>query len=607
MFGARFDDLADDVSHVFTSPLRQIVATRIDEVVDAVTRASYEASLGHWVAGYVAYEAAPAFDSSLAVAVADGVEGTLAWFGVFADRRLVDPPERGAQATRGFSVSPWAQGWERERYDRAFHAVRNSIELGDTYQVNLTFPMHAEFVGDASCMYSDLVAAQRPPFAAYIWHDETHVVSVSPEQFFAVEDRRVTARPMKGTARRGRWLTEDETERRRLKDSEKDRAENLMIVDLLRNDIGRIAEFGSVRVDELFATEKYQTVWQMTSAISATLERDANLVDIFGALFPCGSVTGAPKVRSMQIIAELESMPRGVYCGAIGFIPPGDGVEGATFNVAIRTAVIDEIEGTATYGVGGGITWDSTSQGEYDEALAKARVLSARSASVELIETIRWDAEFFMLEEHLERLAESARYWDMQCDVDSLRKLLMDLESRMTGPTMVRVLASGDDDFSVSWSQAPVRFVLVPDPAEVPIVVRVDPTPLDSSDPRLFHKIADRKHFDDRRKRHSSFEDVLCVNEVGNITESTIANVAFLIDDTWVTPPITDGLLNGLLRMRLISEGAVKERSVSIPEAVDAEAVALISSVRGWRAAAIDPGSEEIRNGRDGATTGGSV
>ncbi len=605
MFGARFDDLADDVSYAFTSPLRQIVATRLDEVVDAVTRASHEASIGHWVAGYVAYEAAPAFDPSLAVA--DGEEGTLVWFGVFADRGSVDPPGPGAGADGDFSASPWAPSWDSDRYDRAFHAVRSFIESGETYQVNLTFPMHAEVSGDTNRMYADLVAAQRPPYAAHIWHDQTHVVSVSPEQFFAIENGRITARPMKGTARRGRWLNEDEAARRRLKNSEKDRAENIMIVDLLRNDIGRIAEFGSVRVDELFAVEKYQTVWQMTSEISATLERDVDLVDVFEALFPCGSVTGAPKVRSMEIIAGLESVPRGVYCGAIGFIPPGNGVEGATFNVAIRTAVVDETEGRATYGVGGGITWDSTSQGEYDEALAKARVLSTRSASVELIETIRWDTEFFMLECHLERLAESAQYWGMLLDVSSLRRLLTDIEPTMTGPTMVRLLASGDGDISVSSSEAPERFVLGPDPAEVPIVVHVDRTPLDSSDPRLFHKVADRKHFDDRRKRHGAFDDVLCVNEAGNITESTIANVAFLIDDAWVTPPTADGLLNGILRKRLISEGTVKERSVSISEAFDADAVALISSVRGWRAVLIDRGSDEPRNCSDGATTGGSV
>ena len=203
-------------------------------------------------------------------------------------------------------------------------------------------------------MYGNLVAAQQPRYAAHIWHDETHLLSVSPERFFAIIDGRITTRPMKGTSPRGRWEEEDQEMRKSLLDSEKDRAENLMIVDLLRNDVGRIASFGTVTVDELFTIEKYQTVWQMTSEISAALEDGVDLNGVFGALFPCGSVTGAPKARAMEIIADLEPSSRGIYCGAVGFIPPGDGINGASFNVAIRTAVIDETEGVARYGVGGG-------------------------------------------------------------------------------------------------------------------------------------------------------------------------------------------------------------------------------------------------------------
>jgi para-aminobenzoate synthetase/4-amino-4-deoxychorismate lyase len=392
---------------------------------------------------------------------------------------------------------------------------------------------------------------------------------------------------MKGTARRGRWTAEDDAKRRSLLGSEKDRAENLMIVDLLRNDLGRIAEFGSVRVDELFAMEKYQTVWQMTSEISATLQDGVGLGDVFRALFPCGSVTGAPKARSMGIIAELEDGPRGPYCGAVGFIPPGDGLDRASFNVAIRTVVIDEAEGIARYGVGGGITWDSNVESEYDEALTKARVLTGRSAHVELIETIRWDNGYVMLEEHLGRLARSADYWDMPCDVNSLRPMLSELEDTMSGPTKVRILASGEGQVSLSLSAAPERFPLRPGPADNPIRVCIDTVPLDSSDPRLFHKVADRTRFDERRKRNAGVDDVLCVNEHGNITESTIANVVFLIDGVWRTPPIGDGLLGGILRERLMLDGTLKEQSVSIHEALEAEAVALINSVRGWQPAVI--------------------
>jgi para-aminobenzoate synthetase/4-amino-4-deoxychorismate lyase len=342
-----------------------------------------------------------------------------------------------------------------------------------------------------------------------------------------------------------------------------------------------------VEVDELFTIEKYQTVWQMTSEISATLRDDADLEDVFAALFPCGSVTGAPKARSMEIIADLEEDHRGPYCGAVGFIPPGDGLEGASFNVAIRTAVVDESEGVARYNVGGAVTWDSNVGSEYEEALTKARVLTGGSADVELIETIRWDDGYVMLEEHLARLGDSAEYWGMSCDVNSLRPMLTELEGVMNGPTRVRVLASGEGRVALSLSAAPERFPLGPGPADEPIRVCIDRIPLDSSDPRLFHKVAERSRFDDRRKRNVGVDDVLCVNEHGDITESTIANATFLIDGIWRTPPITDGLLAGILREKLIMSGVLKEQSVSIPEALGAEAVALVNSVRGWQPAVI--------------------
>jgi para-aminobenzoate synthetase/4-amino-4-deoxychorismate lyase len=586
MFGARFDDAEATRSFALTDPLEEIAAAELSDVHGVLERASEASTRGMWVAGYVTYEAAPAFDAALTVNAPVG--GPLVWFGTFGARVEVEPPTANPTAERGYSVSRWVPAWDADRYATAFGEIQQHIAQGDTYQVNLTFPMNAAFSGLAQQMYSDLLAAQQPRYAAHVWHGDTHLLSVSPERFFAVSDGRITTRPMKGTAPRGRWIEEDELKRRSLLDSAKDRAENLMIVDLLRNDLGRIAEFGSVAVDELFTIEKYQTVWQMTSEISATLQAIVDLRTVFGALFPCGSVTGAPKARSMEIIANLEQDARGPYCGAVGFIPPGDGLDGASFNVAIRTAVIDESEGVARYGVGGAVTWDSDVDSEYDEALMKARVLTGRPADVELIESIRWENGYVMLEEHLARLSKSAAYWGMPCDVDSLRPMLSDLEDEMIGATKVRVLASGNGTVALSLSAAPERFPLGPGPVDQPIHVCIDRTPLDSTDPRLFHKVADRKPFDDRRKRNPGVDDVLCVNEHGNITESTIANSVFLIDGVWRTPPMTDGLLGGILRERLILEGTVKEQSVSISEALGAEAVALVNSVRGWQPAVLD-------------------
>ncbi|MDK1017984.1 MAG: aminodeoxychorismate synthase component I [Actinomycetota bacterium] len=580
MFGARFDDADSGRSFVLRDPHCEIVATELSDVTDAIERVSQEAAAGRWVAGYVAYEAAPAFDGALVVR--EDYDGPLVWFGVFGGTIDVDPPDTLPPDPLGYTASNWVPSFDRDRYGAAFAAVRRHIALGDSYQINLTFRMHATLSASADLLYASLVAAQHPRYAAHLWHGDTHIVSVSPEQFFSVRDMRVTTRPMKGTAPRGRWAAEDEARRLGLESSEKDRAENLMIVDLVRNDLGRIAEFGSVQVDELFKIEQYRTVWQMTSQVAAVLRPGIGLVDVFGALFPCGSVTGAPKARSMAIIAEQEPGPRGVYCGAVGFVPPGDGVEGASFNVAIRTAVVDQSGGSATYGVGGGVTWDSDADAEYDEALAKALVLTESGARVELLETIRWEDGYVLLEEHLERLRSSAAYWAVVCDVDLVRRALLESAESLRGPTRVSLVLSGSGAVSVALARAPERFSVGPGLAQEPVRVRIDLDPLDSSDPRLFHKLTDRGHFDDRRSRHRDVDDVLCVNEHGHVTESTIANVVFLVGGEWLTPPVADGLLPGILRSELLDAHTITERSVTIAEARVAEAVALINSVRGW-------------------------
>ncbi|MEN8041360.1 MAG: aminodeoxychorismate synthase component I [Actinomycetota bacterium] len=587
MYGARFDDAETGQSFELKGALRELVAEEVGDVRSVLRSVSEEAASGNWVAGYVAYEAAPAFDDALVVQ--SGLEGPLAWFGVFSERQEIEPPSLESSAPGSFSVSRWNPEWDAEQYAKAFGEVRRHIEVGESYQVNLTFHLRAAVSGPADLIYADLLLAQKPSYAAHLWHGDTHVLSVSPEQFFSVRDGRLATRPMKGTARRGRWAEEDAAIRDALSESSKDRAENLMIVDLLRNDLGRVAEFGSVNVDELLTLEKYGTVWQMTSQISADLRQEVELVDVFGALFPCGSVTGAPKGSSMKIISDLELAPRGVYCGAIGFVPPGDGINGSSFNVAIRTVEIDESEGVALYGVGGGITWASEADDEYAEAMTKARVLSERPMPLELIETIRWDDGWLLLDEHLARLSKSATYWDMPCEVDSLRPMLAEIETELSGPTRLRIVAYGEGKVSFSFDTAPERFALGPGPAEEPVRLRIDVDPLDPRNPRLFHKTTDRHHFDVRRKRHADVDDVLCVNNRGLVTESTISNVAFLINGAWFTPPMTDGLLPGVLRGKLIDDGVLTERSIPVADALAAEAVALLNSVRGWEPAVLEP------------------
>ncbi len=587
MFGARFDDAIAGNSFVLDDPIDELVALTIDDVIPTLERVRAASRAGYWVAGYVTYEAAAAFDEALVTHAGNGQP--LAWFGVFGSREGVDLP-RGAGPSDAYSVSGWTPSVSRRDYGERFDTVRSHIRHGDTYQINLTFPLTAAFAGDPAAFYQDLLDAQRPGYACHLHHGETHIVSSSPERFFAVADGRIVTSPMKGTARRGRWIEEDQAARDWLSVSDKDKAENLMIVDLVRNDLGRIARFGSVGVDNLFTIEGFRTVWQMTSTVSAELMPDVTLVDVFGALFPCGSVTGAPKPRSMAIIRDVEDTPRGVYCGAVGFIPPGDGLDGASFNVAIRTAVIDQSEGIATYGVGGGVTWYSDPDAEYDETVTKALVLARRSAPFGLIETMRWDPfeqePWVLLDGHLERLEASAEYFGFDVDRESV---VADLQAAVEGkgvPQRVRLTAT-DDGMTIECDDLAGRFSFGPSPETVVVSLAVDTAPIDTTDATTFHKTTNRRPYTVRKERHPEADDVILVNEAGFLTETSIANIAVKVGDVWITPPREDGLIAGVLRNHLVTTGTVKERSISLDDLRSSDAIAVLNSVRGWRGAVL--------------------
>jgi para-aminobenzoate synthetase/4-amino-4-deoxychorismate lyase len=585
MFGARFDDIISGRSFELVNGVDTLVARTPHEVLPVLAAAERAAQAGRWVAGYLAYEAASGLDTALAVKTS-GTE-ILAWFGLFDGCEDVSPAVHDPTVSDAYVVSQWRPGLGRDRYNEAFDSVQRHILDGDTYQVNLTFPLHAAFTGDPEVFYNDLVCAQQSRYAAHLWHGDTHVLSVSPEKFFTVSGRTIGTQPMKGTAPRGRTLDEDVAHRDALVASEKDVAENLMIVDLIRNDIGKLAVPGSVQTSDLFSVERYRTVWQMTSTVEATLRPDVTLPDVFLALFPCGSVTGAPKARSMEIIADLEVGPRGTYCGAVGFIPPGDGLDGASFNVAIRTVEIDDAEGVARYGVGGGVTWDSTAEAEFNEAVTKFEVLRFDVSPMALVESVRWDGGWRSLDDHLNRIEASARYWNFDFERDVVHRMLADVEPSLHGPSKVRIVSAPDGAVDITSGAAPRRWSKGPGPSVDPVRLSIDKEPIDDANPRTYHKTTDRRAVDVRLGRHPSSDDVLMVNRVGRITESSIANVAFLMDGEWFTPPIDDGLLGGVLRADLVGSEILVERSISIDDALNADAVALVSSVRGWRPAVI--------------------
>ncbi|MGZ8602358.1 MAG: aminodeoxychorismate synthase component I [Actinomycetota bacterium] len=584
MIEARFDDLTEaSDSFRLIGPVGVLEALRTDEVAGTIAAAEGAAARGMWVAGFVAYEAAPGLDPAMRVRERASDDPfarlPLAWFAMFEDRERTVLPEPQDGAVRGGSDA-WRPSADRASYDASIARIREHIAAGDTYQVNHTLRLRSRVEGDERGLYRDLCYAQRGAYAGYLNLGRYRVLSASPELFFRIDDGCVTTRPMKGTARRGRWSAEDDEVAAGLRGSVKDRAENAMIVDLLRNDMGRVARTGTVTWSDVFDLERYETVWQLTSTVSADLEATASLVDVFRALFPCGSVTGAPKVRTMEIIAELEDAPRGVYCGAVGFLaPPGSNAPSARFNVPIRTVVLDAETHVAEYGVGGGITWDSSAEGEYEETLAKAGVLRARRPRFELYETLRHDPGegFRHLDRHLRRLRESSAYFGFAFDEPAVVQALQQEASRFPDrPARLRV--SVDRQGRVDVGATP----LVTSPE--PVRVAVDRGhPVDHTDPMMFHKNSLRGVYEEARARHPDADEVLLVNDRGEITEATIANVAVSLDGRWVTPPLDAGLLPGVGREVALEEGWLVEGTVRPDDLRRADAIELLSDVRGRR------------------------
>jgi para-aminobenzoate synthetase/4-amino-4-deoxychorismate lyase len=580
---ARFDDLTGgQASFRLAEPIGVLAATRPSEVPEVVAAAEAAAARGAWVAGFLAYEAAPGFDATLRVrtpAPDDPFAALpLAWFAIFARREETVLPEPSSAAAP--ALLAWRATVGRERYEAAVAAIRERIAAGDTYQVNHTIRLRARLAGDPRGLYRDLCYAQRCAYAAYLDTGAFRICSASPELFFRIDGPTITTRPMKGTAPRGRLLAEDERVRARLTTSVKDRAENAMIVDLLRNDLGRIARPGSVRWNDVFEPERYETVWQLTSTVAADLEPGTDLVAVMRALFPSGSVTGAPKASTMGIIAELEDAPRGVYCGAVGYLaPPDAGDPRARFSVAIRTVVIEAATGIAEYGVGGGITWDSRAESEYEEIVAKARVLVARRPAFELLETVRHDpgVGFRHLERHLRRLRDSAGYFgyvfERERVVEAMERAVRRVPDR---PARVRVLL--DRRGRVRTGIAP----LAQAPGPVRLAIDRD-HPVDPRDELLYHKTSLRGRYDEARGRHPDADDVVLVNVHGEVTETTIGNLVVRLDGRWWTPPLDAGLLPGIERAALLDAGRIAERPITLAELEDAEALAVINSVRGWR------------------------
>lgn len=558
---------------LFRDPVRVLAATRAADVRPAL-RELERLTRDHRLhaVGWVSFEAGAAFG----LKVHPGLQQwPLVWFAFFD----VSSVSRTTlfEVTGDYTLGAVEPLVGRDAFRRGFNRIREHIGAGDSYQANFTFQTAASFCGDPRALFRDLVDAQRGRYSAFLTLGDIAVCSASPELFFELDGVAIRTRPMKGTAARGLTSRDDAEVRARLIASPKERAENVMIVDMMRNDLGRIAEVGSVSVPALFESERYPTLWQLTSQVVGTTS--ASLEEIFMALHPSASVTGAPKVRTMELLAGLETQPRGIYTGAIGHVPP-DG--NARFNVAIRTAVVDRTAGRIQFGVGSGIVWDSDADAEYDECLLKSAVLGRRAVVFDLLETLKWTdtAGFLLADRHLDRMAASADYFGIPWSRDSVYDALMSAVVGARGARRVRLLLGRDGAARVELGELT--------PLVAPLRVAFAQTPVSSADVWLHHKTTNRAVYDSARAAVPSVDDVVLWNEREEVTESTVANVVAEIDGARVTPPVSSGLLAGTFRAELLARGQIAERVIRREE-LRGVPLWLVNSVREWCRAELVP------------------
>lgn len=552
---------------VFKDPVEVLQTERLEDIPAIMEAIEAAIDKGFYAAGYLSYEAAPAFNP--AMKVKGSPEMPLVWFGIFDKVHIQG--ERFPE--KPYQVSEWRMASSKSLYKEGISRIKTAIEEGHTYQVNYTERLHADFTGSDRSFYRQLARNQQADYGAYLDLGKHRILSASPELFFRIKNGTIEAKPMKGTAKRGRTLTEDKANAEELLASEKEQAENLMIVDLLRNDMSRLAKKGTVQVSDLYKVETYPTVHQLTSTVKAELQDALTVLDWFKALFPCGSITGAPKVSTMEYIAALEQASRDVYCGAIGFITPE---KEAIFNVPIRTVVIDAEKQTARYGVGGGITWDSTSEGEYQELIAKAEVLTERRPEFQLLESLKLeDGKYPLIDYHMERMKNSAAYFYFPGNERKIRKQLKECAKKHPkGVYKVRLVLSKIGEITVEAQKiASIK---------EPVLCKLAIEPVNSQNPFLFHKTTHRQVYKQHESEVEGVFSVLLWNEHEQLTEFAIGNLVVEMNGRLYTPPIENGLLAGTYRQFLLDAGKIEEKEINKNDLEDCEAVWFINGVRGW-------------------------
>ncbi|HYH70767.1 MAG TPA: aminodeoxychorismate synthase component I [Methyloceanibacter sp.] len=570
-------------SLLYSDPVDVVAVSDPEDVEQGLDAIAAGVAEGLHAAGFFSYELGYCLEPRLRELLPKSRDVPLFWIGLFgAPQPLDDAATRAWLEANGGAeraqISDLNLSWSREEYARSFAEVLDYIGAGDVYQINLTLKYQFAFAGDPVALYAALRRKQRVAYGGMIATPDLHVLSFSPELFFRRDGKQIATRPMKGTAPRGRTPREDSRLKTWLAMDEKQRAENLMIVDLLRNDLGRVAKIGSVEVTDLFTVETYRSVHQMTSGVRAELRADMGLQETLRALFPCGSVTGAPKVRAMEIIRELEAAPRGVYTGSIGhFTPHGD----AQFNVGIRTVVLHG--GRGEMGIGSGVVADSKADSEFEECLLKAHFLTKADAPFELIETLRWERceGFHLLERHLARLQSSAVHFGYPYSREAVIAALMGEVSELQGETyLVRLLLAEEGTLTVTSTA-----IELPAKGTVWRFVISDQR-VDEKDPLFFHKTTRRQFYDremERQKSLTGCDEVIFLNKRGELTEGTRTTLFLELDGRLFTPALTCGLLPGTLREELLDlpRAAASEAIITPADLERADRIYLGNSVRG--------------------------
>ena len=549
--------------HLFTKPIKELKTRNLDQVETLLREVEAYQEHGFYAVGYVSYEAAPAFEKKFAVHPAPLMGEYLLYFTIHEKVETLPFPEDYEAVDL---PANWKEEVEAPAYQEAIKTIHHHIRQGDTYQVNYTVQLSQELKADPLAIYNRLVVEQKAHYNAFIQHDDVSILSISPELFFEQDDRLLTTRPMKGTTRRGLTNQADLKEASWLEADPKNRAENMMIVDLLRNDMNRISEIGSEQVTHLCQVEQYSTVWQMTSTIESRLRPEVDLVQAFQALFPCGSITGAPKISTMEIIQNTELAPRGVYCGTIGILlPKGKRI----FNVAIRTL---QMQGTkAIYGVGGGITWDSKWEGEYQETKQKSAVLYRQEPRFELLTTGRiHQGELTFLEQHLTRLREASRYFAYPFNEP---KLLNKLQEQLAhvDPSLdyrCRIALQKNGSFQLTITE------LTDLPASY-LQAQLTEQKLDLATPFTYFKTSQRDHLG-----QSDHEQIFHLPD-GSLLETTIGNLVLEIEGQLYTPLAHLPLLDGIYRRHLLETQQVEEKLLTLNDLIDADRIYACNALRG--------------------------